>query len=72
MRIEIYLDEGKVAITKIEIEEGKDEGKAMQNVANNMLNQIKETGFTCMPDDEGYHMINVYNIDEIRIVPDEK
>lgn len=72
MIVEIYLDEGEVAITKIEIEEGEDEGKAMQNLANNMLNQIKETGFTCMPNDGGYHMINVYNIDEIRIVPDEK
>ena len=72
MRAEIYLDEGKVARTKIEIEEWEDEGKAMQNVANKILNQIKETGFTSIRDDGGYHMINAYCIDEIRIVPDGK
>lgn len=72
MRVEIYLDEGKVARTKIETEEGEDEEKAIQNVANNVLNQIKETGFTCIPENDGYRMINAYNIDEIRIVPDGK
>lgn len=72
MRVEIYLDEGKVARTEIEIEENENEEEAMENVAANLLKQISETGFTCIPDDGGYQMINADNIDEIRIVPDEK
>lgn len=72
MRVEIYLDEGKVARTKIETEENENEEEMMKIVAGNLLNQIKETGFSCIPENDGYRMINAYNIDEIRIVPDGK
>ena len=72
MIIEIYLYSGKIERTKVEIEKHEDEEEVMQNAAANLLRQISETGFACIPNDGGYCMINGRSIDEIRIAPEEK
>lgn len=72
MIIEIYLYSGRIERTKLEIEKHENEEEVMKNAAENLLHQISETGFACIPNDGGYCMINGRSIDEIRIVPDEK
>ena len=72
MRIEIYLSDGEVAKTRIEIEEHEDEEKIMENAAGNMMEHISDTGFVCIPESGGYRVINADGIKEIKIIPDEE
>ena len=72
MRIEIYLSEGEVVKTRIEIEEHEDEEKIMENAAGNMMDHINKTGFVCIHESGGYRVINANAIKEMKIIPDEK
>lgn len=72
MKINIYIGDGRIVRTRVEIEEHEDEEKIMENAAGNLLNQIKETGFACIPKGGGYRMINGYEIEEIEILPDDE
>lgn len=72
MRIEIYLSDGEVAKTRIEIEEHEDEEKIIQNGTANMMEQINKTGFVCIPESGGYRVINANQIKEIKVIADEK
>lgn len=72
MRIEIYLSDGEIAKTRIEIEEHEDEEKIMENAAGNMMEYISKTGFVCIPESGGYRVINADKIKETRIIGDEK
>ena len=72
MRIEIYLSDGEVVKTRIEIEEHEDEEKIMENAAGNMMEHINKTGFVCIPESGGYRVINANAIKEMKIIPAEK
>lgn len=72
MRIEIYLSDGEVVRTRIEIEEHEDEEKIMENAARNMMEHISKTGFVCIPESGGHRAINGDEIKEIIIISDEK
>lgn len=72
MRIEVYLSDGEVAKTRIEIEEHEDEEKIMENAAANMMEHVQKTGLVCIPESGGYRVINADKIKEMKIIPDEK
>lgn len=72
MRIEVYLSDGEVVRTRIEIEEHEDEEKIMENAAGNMMEHISKAGFVCIPGGGGYRVINANGIKEMKIIPDEK
>ena len=72
MRIEIYLSDGEVVETKIETQKHKSEERIMMNVSGTLMEQIEDTGFVCIPESGGYHVINANGIKEMKIIPDEK
>ena len=72
MKIEIHLNDGGVATAEIEIEGHEDQEKVLVSVSEKVLCQIEETGFACIPEDGGYHMIRVDNIKSIKVLPSEE
>lgn len=72
MKIEIHLNDGGVATAEIGIEGHEEQEKVLVSVSEKVLSQIEETGFACLPEDGGYHMIRADNIKSIKVIPSEE
>ena len=72
MKIEIYLSDGDIVKSRIEIEEYEDGKNTMKNAAVDMIEYINKTGLVCIPESGGYRLINANQIKEIKIIADEK
>ena len=72
MIIEIYLSDGDIVKSRIEIEEHEDGKNTMKNTAANMIEYINKTGFVCISESGGYRVINANAIKEMKFMPDEE
>lgn len=72
MKIEIHLNDGGVITAELGIEGREEQEKELVSVSEKVLSQIEETGFACLPEDGGYHMIHVDNIKSIKVIPSEE
>lgn len=72
MGIEIYLSDGDIVKSRIEIEEYEDGKNTMKNAAVDMIEYINKTGFVCISESGSYRVINANAIKEMKFMPDEE